>query len=462
MTRCVLGANPEDYAEGPPCQACINQSIKIQSSAPTHWFTYTENMELSRSLLGLGLDELYDFRWEISELGLSFDGLSLPFGEIVLPSIRWAFRRHHLSDDISTISIFKEFIKSAYQVALSFAGLLDRVDTHAVVVFNGIMFPEAIARLIAESQGIRVITHEVGFQPLSVFLTNGQATAYPMDLPVSFELTEKENQQLDNYLNRRFKGDFTMAGIRFWPKMDGLNEDFFDLMKSYKQVVTVFTNVINDTSQVHASTVFSHMFDWLETVLEVIKIHKDTLFVIRAHPDEKRRGTRKHSKEPVSDWVDETGVSLLPNVLFFDSDESVSSYELIGISKFIIVYNSSIGLEAALLGIPVLCGGKARYTQYPIVYFPQSASEFQSKAASLLSLDKVDIPESFQKNARRLLYWQLFRASIPLEEYLYPHLTPGYVQLKDFSWQELCVGHSIPIRTIVEGIVKGNPFLLPA
>ena len=148
-------------------------------------------------------------------------------------------------------------------------------------------------------------------------------------------------------------------------------------------------------------------------------------------------------------------------MIFIDSDEPISSYESIGISKFIFVYNSSIGLEAALLGVPVLCGGKARYTQYPTVFFPQTPYEFQRKAEFFLTVDKVDLPESFQRNARRLLYWQLFRASIPLEEYLYPHPTPGYVQLKDFSWSELRVEKSTSIQVIVDGIVNGRPFLLP-
>ena len=59
------------------------------------------------------------------------------------------------------------------------------------------------------------------------------------------------------------------------------------------------------------------------------------------------------------------GATSLPNVVFIDSQEYISSYELIQRSKFVMVYNSSIGLEAALMGKPVLCGGQGRYTQIP-------------------------------------------------------------------------------------------------
>jgi hypothetical protein len=323
------------------------------------------------------------------------------------------------------------------------------------------MFPEAIARWVAKKRGLRSITHEVGFQPFSGFFTEGHATAYPMQIPDAFELSRKQNSLLDNYLSQRFKGEFTMAGIRFWPQISELSQEFLDKASTFKQIVPVFTNVINDTSQVHACSVFSHMYDWLEQVVEVIREHPETLFVIRAHPDEKRRGTLKHSRQPVSEWVAQNGVDRLSNVIFIDSNEPLSSYALIRKSKFVIVYNSSIGLEAALLGVPVLCGGKARYTQYPTVFFPQTPFEYKKMADTFLDLNEIDVPGKFMRNARRVLYWQLFRSSLPFDRYIDAHPTPGYVQLKHFSWRELLGCNSTTIQVLIEGLVNGEPFILP-
>jgi hypothetical protein len=195
-------------------------------------------------------------------------------------------------------------------------------------------------------------------------------------------------------------------------------------------------------------------------VLEVIKAHPETFFVIRAHPDEKRIGTRKHSRQPVSDWVAEKSVDQLPNVLFIDSNEPLSSYELIGHSKFVIVYNSSIGLEASLLGTPVLCGGKARYTQYPTVFFPQTPETYRQKMEEFLTAEKIDIPAEFRRNARRVLYWQLYRAALPLGDFIEAHPTPGYVQLKPFSWRDLLPENSPTMRVLVDGMLHSKPFLM--
>jgi len=454
MVRCVLGTNPDDFSEIPPCEGCISLSKRILRSTNVHWFEYDEDQELNEGLNGLNVEELSSFEWQI-------DGEKIQLGQMVLPSIRWSLRRHHLEENESTREILKAYLQSAFNVARKFSEFLDDVEPQVVVVFNGIMFPEAAARWAAINRGLRVITHEVGFQPFSVFFTPGHATAYPLDIPDEFELSQEQSEQLDDYLNQRHKGEFTMAGIRFWPKISGLDDEFLERAKQFKQIVPVFTNVINDTSQVHASTVFAHMYDWLYHVLEVIREHEDTFFVIRAHPDEKRIGTHKHSREPVSDWVAVQGLDKLPNVVFVDSNEPLSSYELIQLSKFVIVYNSSIGLEASLLNVPVLCGGKARYTQYPTVFFPQSPLEYQERAREFLAVEKIEIPPEFIRNARRILYWQLFRTSLSFENYLSAHPTPGYVQLKPFDWTELLPENSPTMEVLIEGIINQGSFVNP-
>jgi hypothetical protein len=281
----------------------------------------------------------------------------------VLPSIRWALRRHTLPNDEPTRFLMRQYMLSAYCVAQEFARLIAESEPSAAVIFNGTMYPEAAARWVAQQTGTHVVTHEVGFQRYSTFFTEGEATAYPIHIPESFELSPEQHAQLDANLEQRFQGKFTMAGIQFWPEMRGLDNEFLNRAARFRQIVPVFTNVVYDTSQAHANVVFPHMFAWLDTVLEVIRDHPETLFVIRAHPDEMRPGTAKQSRESVRDWMLTNRVNELPNVVFIDSQKYISSYELIQRSKFVVVYNSSIGLVATLLGRAVLCGGRARYTQ---------------------------------------------------------------------------------------------------
>jgi len=324
-----------------------------------------------------------------------------------------------------------------------------------LITFNGSFYPEAAARWVAQQAGMPNLAYEVGFRRFSFFLTDGQPTAYPIHIPPDFELNPQQEGQLDALLEKRFQGNFTMAGIRFWPEMRGLDQQFLDHAASFRQVVPVFTNVVYDTSQAHANTIFSNMFDWLDLVLEIIRSHPETLFVIRAHPDEKRPVSNKISNESVHDWVYLKSVDQLPNVIFIEPDEFISSYELIQRSKFVLVYNSSIGLEATLLGVPVICGGKARYTQYPIVFLPASPADLLSQVETFLAAERIDLPTEFQRNARRFMYYQFFRVSLPFDQYLQEGETQGQVYLKPFSWEDLLPENSLSMRIILDGILNG-------
>jgi hypothetical protein len=464
MSHCVLGTNRDNVRKPPPCNSCIYQSktlytrsndfsrsrlktTEVVTTSSVYWFDFKRDAQLVKAIESLSLKDLMKFEWQ-----------DLPLGPLCLPGLRWILRIHHLSDDEPTRYLLREYILSAWNVSQQFSKLLDETNPRAVVVFNGQFYPEAIARHIAQGRGIRVVTHEVGLQPASAFFTEGEATAYPIHIPDAFELNAEQNAKLDANLAKRFQGDFTMAGIKFWADMKGLDESFLRKAVGFKQIVPIFTNVIFDTSQPHANTVFEDMFDWLDMTLEVIRQHPETLFVIRAHPDELR--VRKSSRETVEGWVASRAVDKEPNVVFVSPRETLSSYELIQRSKFVMVYNSTIGLEASILGAAVLCSGKARFTQYPTVFFPQTVDEVRGKMKEFLEAEKINVPAEFKRNARRFLYYQLFRTSLPFEDFLEPSVRTTQTRLKSFDLEKLSPENSQAIEAIFDGLLKNGDFLL--
>ena len=454
MSQCVLGTNRDHVHKAPPCKSCIYQSKTLYTGIPSkfeghtshvQWFDYQQDNQLTQALENLSVQELMTFQWE-----------NIPLGALCLPGLRWVLRIHHLNDDENTRYLLRKYILSAWNVAQKFSSFLDETKPRAVVVFNGQFFPEATARFIAQKRGIRVITHEVGLQPASAFFTEGEATAYPIHIPDEFELNDDQNAKLDAYLAKRFQGDFSMAGIKFWADMKGLDEAFLQKAAGFKQIVPIFTNVIFDTSQPHANTVFEDMFDWLDITLEVIHAHPETLFVIRAHPDELR--VRKSSRETVAAWVEASGANKEANVVFIAPNETLSSYELIQMSKFVMVYNSTIGLEASIMGVAVLCTGKARFTQYPTVFFPQTVEDVRRKMKEFLNAAKIEVPAEFKRNARRFLYYQLFRTSLTFGEFLEPSVRTTQTRLKSFKLNDLMDADSV--KVILDGVLYGGDFLL--
>ena len=411
-------------------------------------FGFSEDHVLESVLEGLGLHELYHFAH-----------LDITLGALVLPSVRWILRRHHLEDDETTLRIYKAYIRSAWSLAQQFENALDEHQPQALVLFNGISYPEGVANWLAKRRGIKVISHEVGLQPMSAYFTEGDATAYDLDIPEDFVLDEVRNARLDEYLRKRFQGDFFMAGVQFWPEMSQLSPAFLEKTKRFKQLVPVFSNVIFDTSQVHANLIFEHMFAWLDNVLEVAERNPETLFVVRAHPDEAREG--KASEESVAAWAASRRLESLPNVMFIPPHEYINSYDLIRMAKFVMIYNSTIGMEAAILGATVLSAGKARFTASNVVHFPAGREAYDRTLQSFLDAESLSVPAEHRENGRRFLYYQLYRSSLVFDTFLEEDkYWNGYVMLKDFDWQALLPENTPALEALRDGLLHGGDYML--
>jgi hypothetical protein len=448
MVQCVLGTRPEKPLSSPPCRSCIRVSQRIypdEFDVPVH-IDQTIAMGIQSELAGASIDEM-----------MGFEYLGAPMGQLVLPGLRWVLRRHNLKDDEITRLFYRQYLGSAVSLINTIDQILSQVRPQAIVLFNGIFYPEAVLRYVASRRSLPVITHEVGLQPFSAFFSRKEATFREVESDKLGELSESQQAQLDEYLNRRFKGQFSMAGIRFWDDLGTVPEDLTQRLKNFEAIVPIFTNVIFDTSQIHANTLFSNMFLWLDKLIEVIDQHPEILFIIRAHPDEDRPG--KASAQSISAWIHEVNIDQRKNVVFVGPEQSLSSYELIELSKLVLVYNSSIGLEASILGKPVLCAGRARYTQAETVFFPRNEEAYWLELARMLSEESIQIPEHFQRNARKLLYHELFRASLDLSSFLETDPTlQGMVTFKAFDPEEL--QESSSLNAIINGILQGQEFLL--
>jgi hypothetical protein len=449
LPQCQLGYIWAEPYDPPPCYDCNSLSGFIFPALNRcSWYEWPAGYDADlaswlQELEKLSLNDLKD---------ISFEGL--PLGKLVWPSLMWALRLGDPSKDEAASWLMARYIAGAAGLARHFRRFIEGERPQTVAVFNGVTYPEAVVSTIAREQGIPVVTYETGFKEGSIYFSHGEATKYDVEVPDDFELGEVENRELDEYLSMRFKGEFTMAGIRFWPEMKGLDEAFIKKAGRYRQIVPVFTNVIFDTSQVYANVSFSDMFEWLDMTMNIARESPDTLFVVRAHPDESRPG--KASREPVGEWLKERGWLELKNVETIGPDEYLSSYDLISRSKLSLVYNSSIGLEAAMLGTPVVSGGLTRYHSSGAVIFPPTPEEYRKQVTDLLSRDEIPGGERRKRLARHYYYYTLFKACIDLSGFLGTGSYTSGVSITSVS--DLMSENSPEIETILGGILESKPF----
>ena len=77
-----------------------------------------------------------------------------------------------------------------------------------------------------------------------------------------------------------------------------------------------------------------------------------------------------------------------------------------------------------------------------------------------LAAEKIVVPPEFQRNARRFLYYQLFRTSLPFGDFLEPSVRTTQTRLKSFTLDALAPENSRTIATIFDGLLADGDFLL--
>lgn len=405
VPQCLFsGANQWLPDIRPPCATCNYLRAALYPSPLTR--VLDSRMAaldgLARRLQSMSLDELLECEWRGTSLGV-----------LCAPSARWLLRRHDLRDSPEAHALLRRFMLGAASLALSFEELVNDLKPRSVVLYNAAFYAEATVAAVARGHGIPVVSHEIGWVPGRMFISHDGATRYRIALPPGYTMSAADDAQFDAYLSKRLKGDFRMGATNFWPEIVALPVELKTKMAEFRQVATVFTNVVFDTSQIYANTVFADMFAWLEGTLQLAASRPETLFVLRAHPDE----FLKQSLETVASWF-APRAGRLSNVVLIPANEYVSSYDLIRSSKLVVVYNSTIGLEAMILGKPVVCGGHTRYLGATPAVHPTTPQQYGEAIARYLDALPLTLDDGDRERARRYMHYTYFKACLDLAPWI--------------------------------------------
>lgn len=303
--------------------------------------------------------------------------------------------------------ILAELLLSAERVRRATERLLDTLQPDAVLALNGKFFAEAIVLAAAQRGGIPVWTYERGNRRDTVVLAP-TATAVPFhtaDLLASLDepLTAAQGAAADQYLQRRQEvGNgqvrFLAAGAR---ALD---------LPAARSRLALFTNLIWDSAVVGEDTVFPDMFDWVVATVRAVAATPDQHLVIRVHPAEVRvywHPTRQRVAEALAAAFPD---GLPANVTLVDAEDPVDSYALVRRSDLVLVYSSTVGLEAAALGRRVVVAARSNYSAAPFVVRPASRAEYLAEIGS----EETATPPRAAELARRFIYRLYFESMLPV------------------------------------------------
>ncbi len=155
---------------------------------------------------------------------------------------------------------------------------------------------------------------------------------------------------------------------------------------------------------------FSNQIEWLNMLKEYVTNRNDVQMVIRIHP---REGSRQlgfdsqHLIQLKAKFTEDT-----PNFKIIWADDQISSYDLMELADVCLIFWSTMGQEAARLGIPVLSCVANLY--YPNDDFLQTASTPEEYKKKLDMILKMDYKWKHLVKAIRFYHWRTFISSLDL------------------------------------------------
>ena len=294
----------------------------------------------------------------------------LPVGEWAATSAYYQYRTSKLDlDDPAVEETVRGLIVGTVHTAKSFEVLLDEYRPDTLVLLNGRFFSHWTAIEMAKKRGVRFVTHERGMRKSTVRFAENYRTheLAPMhelwyrwkDVPLSrSEVDYVASVLQDRSLGRNY------SFLVFSPPVDG--EDQPSSLRQFlgfdsRPLVAVFNSSDDETAAFddRREGAFPNSRDFLPAVLQLARKMPEVQFVIRMHPNiQSTLGTNEaqlqHARE-IRDDAPENVHVIMPS-------DNLSSYLLIAEADAGVVYGSTVGLEMACAGKPVLCMAQATYS----------------------------------------------------------------------------------------------------
>jgi hypothetical protein len=252
--------------------------------------------------------------------------------------------------------------------------LLARQRFEYLIVGGGIWGSGGLFPLAGREAGIRVSTYDAGEG--WVQSSNRGVAAQQADVGAAFRALWRDDlvgidpwiragrDEFTSRLAARDRGQFQVVGA-------GAPLEF-------PADVVIPLNVDFDAAALGRHAHFVDTTEWVTETVAFALAHSNAHVVVRQHPSERR--ARERSRLDLRAHLHQR-FGPEPRLHFVGAEEPTSTYDLIERARLVIPFVSTIGIEAAALGRPVVVAGPSYYSDLGFVYEPGSRVEYFSLLA---------------------------------------------------------------------------------
>lgn len=256
-----------------------------------------------------------------------------------------------------------------------------------VIVPNGTIQEMGVVYRVAKLLKIPVTTYEFGDQRQTIWLAENdeimqQNTDQMWESCKDIPLSEKQLNEVKELIKARRKADLYGNFARRWqsgPSV-GSSETKAKLGLDDRPVVLLATNVLGDSLTLGRNVFSKTMTEWISRTIQYFAGRDDVQLVVRIHPGE----LLTHGMA-MADVVKDVLPELPEYIHLIEPQDPTNTYDLIEIATLGLVFTTTVGLEMAMTGVPVIVTGKTHYGNRGFTNDPQTWVEYYKTLGRLLS-----------------------------------------------------------------------------
>ena len=232
-----------------------------------------------------------------------------------------------------------------------------------VIVPNGLILELGIIFCVARHLGIPAVTFEFNDQHEQIWLAQNssimrQDTDYLWEARRTRPMTEDMYERLADLENARRGARVWGKSKRLWQYISAQGEEQTRKMIGLddRPVVILAANVLGDSLTLGRHIFSTTMSEWIARTVKFFADRREIQLVIRIHPGETLVPAKSMEKV-----VRETLPELPEHIHVIAAAEKINTYDLIEIADLGLVYTTTVGLETAMNGRPVIVCGQTHY-----------------------------------------------------------------------------------------------------
>ena len=416
-----------------------------------------------------GGKDLLDISEKIQKLSsaelLNFEAEGFPIYSWIISSVL----THHRANAVNFgneahIDSIKKYLIGGWLAARLIERMLDDVQPASMVVFNGRQSYTKIAFELAQRRGIRTICHERA------------------PLEERFSLWENDTcESLVNYSEawQKWK-DFPLASaevLEVRKMIHGMSEgagmnwrsfvartksnslsQFLEIHKG-KKIWTLFPSSTDEAAaNKNYWKAFKSQREWISATIDFVSRQTNLVLIIRAHPNMGSATSRGTNQEEV-EFFKNLENNLPNNVLLIQPNEAINSYEILNHTDLGLVFLTTLSIEMACRGIPVIAAGNPGWSNCLMVSSVENREHYLNQLASFYEKmpsfkELVDLV----KGAYRIAHASYFKSSFKY---------PFFKQLNFFNYsidaksaENFQPGKYLELDLVVD-VVLGNSSVVP-